>query len=65
MLLKRELMRIPILGTAMRMAKFVPVERGSRPDAAAASVAAAAEALKVRAEYSDLSGGNAVCWMGG
>ena len=27
-LLKKELMSIPILGTAMRMAKFVPVERG-------------------------------------
>lgn len=44
-LLKKELMRIPILGTAMRMAKFVPVERGSRRDTAARSVAAAAEAL--------------------
>src|ERR1700759_1936207 len=28
-LLKKELMSIPILGRAMRMAKFVPVERGS------------------------------------
>ena len=45
-LLKKELMRIPILGTAMRMAKFVPVERGSRPETAAASVAAAADALR-------------------
>jgi 1-acyl-sn-glycerol-3-phosphate acyltransferase len=45
-LLKQELMKIPILGTAMRMAKFVPVERGSRRDAAAASVAAAGDALK-------------------
>ena len=44
-LLKKELLRIPILGTAMRMAKFVPVERGGRRDAATASVAAAAEAL--------------------
>jgi len=44
-LLKKELMRIPILGTAMRMAQFVPVERGHRRDAAAASVAAAASAL--------------------
>lgn len=44
-LLKQELMKIPILGTAMRMAKFVPVERGSRRDAAQASVAAAADAL--------------------
>jgi len=44
--LKKELMRIPILGTAMGMAKFVPVERGSRRDAAQASVAAAADALR-------------------
>lgn len=45
-LLKKELLRIPILGTAMRMAKFVPVERAGRRDAAAASVAAAADALR-------------------
>ena len=45
-LLKKELMRIPILGTAMTMAKFVPIDRGSRPEAAQASVAAAAEALR-------------------
>jgi 1-acyl-sn-glycerol-3-phosphate acyltransferase len=45
-LLKKELMKIPLLGTAMGMAKFVPVERGSRRDAAKESVAAAAEALK-------------------
>lgn len=44
-LLKKELMSIPIMGRAMRMANFVPVERGSRRDAAAASVAAAAKAL--------------------
>ena len=44
-LLKKELIGIPILGTAMRMAKFVPVERGSRRDAAKASVEAAADAL--------------------
>ena len=44
-LLKKELMSIPILGTAMRMAGFVPVERGSRRDSAQASVAAAAKAL--------------------
>ena len=29
-LLKKELMKIPILGRAMRMAKFVPVERGTQ-----------------------------------
>ena len=45
-LLKKELMRIPILGTAMRLANFVPVERGSRREAAQASVAAAAAALR-------------------
>jgi 1-acyl-sn-glycerol-3-phosphate acyltransferase len=45
-LLKKELMRIPILGTAMRLAKFVPVERGSRRDAAQASVAAAVDVLR-------------------
>jgi len=45
-LLKKSLMRIPMLGTAMRMGKFVPVDRGNRAEAAKASVAAAAEALK-------------------
>jgi 1-acyl-sn-glycerol-3-phosphate acyltransferase len=45
-LLKKELMNIPILGLAMKMGKFVPVERGSRRDAAQASVAAAADALR-------------------
>jgi 1-acyl-sn-glycerol-3-phosphate acyltransferase len=44
-LLKKELTKIPILGRAMLMAKFVPVERGSRRDSAQASVAAAADAL--------------------
>src|SRR5438270_1643019 len=45
-LLKQELMSVPILGRAMRMAKFVPVARGSRRDAAQASVEAAADALR-------------------
>jgi 1-acyl-sn-glycerol-3-phosphate acyltransferase len=45
-LLKKELMNIPILGRAMRMAKFVPVERGSRRDTAQATVAAAGDALR-------------------
>lgn len=45
-LLKKELMSIPILGTAMRMGQFVPVERGGKRDAAQASVKAAAEALR-------------------
>ncbi len=44
-LLKRELMSIPILGTAMKMAGFVPVERAARRDSAQASVNAAAGAL--------------------
>ncbi|HEY0163639.1 MAG TPA: lysophospholipid acyltransferase family protein [Edaphobacter sp.] len=45
-LLKKELMGIPILGRAMRMGKFVPVERGGRREAAQASVQAASEALR-------------------
>jgi 1-acyl-sn-glycerol-3-phosphate acyltransferase len=45
-LLKKELMSIPILGHAMRLAKFVPVTRGHRRDAAKASVEAAADALR-------------------
>ncbi len=44
-LLKKELMSIPILGLAMRMGKFVPVERGNKREAAKASVSAAADAL--------------------
>jgi 1-acyl-sn-glycerol-3-phosphate acyltransferase len=44
-LLKKELMRIPVLGTAMRMGKFVPVERGHNREAAKRSVEAAAAAL--------------------
>ncbi len=46
-LLKKELMKIPLLGTAMRMAKFVPVERSSSREAAQRSVNAAAEALRL------------------
>jgi 1-acyl-sn-glycerol-3-phosphate acyltransferase len=45
-LLKKELMRIPLLGTAMRMGQFVPVERGNMREAAQKSVAAAAAALR-------------------
>lgn len=44
--LKKDLMRIPLLGTAMRLGRFVPVDRGKRRDSAKASVTAAAEALK-------------------
>jgi 1-acyl-sn-glycerol-3-phosphate acyltransferase len=45
-LLKKELMSVPILGRAMRLAKFVPVTRGHSRDAAQASVEAAADALR-------------------
>ncbi len=45
-LLKKGLMKIPILGTAMRLGQFVPVERGNRREAARESVAAAADALR-------------------
>ena len=45
-LLKKTLIDIPILGTAMRLADFVPIERGSRREAAKASVDAAARALR-------------------
>jgi 1-acyl-sn-glycerol-3-phosphate acyltransferase len=45
-LLKKQLVAIPILGTAMKMAKFVPVERGHSVEAAKASIAAAGEALR-------------------
>jgi 1-acyl-sn-glycerol-3-phosphate acyltransferase len=44
-LLKKELMSIPILGYAMRMGQFVPVERGGKKEAAQASVEAAGKAL--------------------
>ena len=44
-MLKKELMSIPILGTAMKIGGFIPVERGSRRDAAQATVAAAGKAL--------------------
>ena len=43
-LLKKELMSIPLLGRAMTLGGFIPVERGSRRDAAQASVAAATRA---------------------
>jgi 1-acyl-sn-glycerol-3-phosphate acyltransferase len=44
--LKKSLMKIPLLGTAMRMGKFVPVTRGGSREEAEKSVAAAADALK-------------------
>jgi 1-acyl-sn-glycerol-3-phosphate acyltransferase len=45
LLVKNELFRVPILSAAMRLAKFVPVERGD-PEAAAASVDIAVALLK-------------------
>jgi 1-acyl-sn-glycerol-3-phosphate acyltransferase len=43
--LKKSLMKIPLLGTAMRMGKFVPVSRGHSRDEAVKSVEAAKDAL--------------------
>lgn len=43
--LKKELMKIPLLGTAMRMGKYVPVSRGHSREDARESTQAAAEAL--------------------
>jgi 1-acyl-sn-glycerol-3-phosphate acyltransferase len=44
--LKESLMKIPLLGTAMRMGKFVPVSRGHSMEEAQKSVEAAAAALR-------------------
>lgn len=44
--LKRELMNIPLLGTAMRIGKFIPVARGKSREEAKQSVEAAADALR-------------------
>ena len=44
-LVKRELFRIPILSTAMRIAKFVPVDRADK-EAAAASVDVSVQVLR-------------------
>ncbi len=44
-MLKQELMRIPLLGMAMRMGRFVPVTRGHSREEARRSIAAAREAL--------------------
>jgi len=44
--LKKELMKIPLLGVAMRMGKYVPVSRGHSREEAQKSVAAAADALQ-------------------
>lgn len=45
-LLKKELMGIPILGTAMRLGGFIAVERGHRRDAAQQTVAAATKVIQ-------------------
>lgn len=44
--IKRELMRIPLLGTAMRMGKYVPVSRGNSREEARRSTETAAAALR-------------------
>jgi 1-acyl-sn-glycerol-3-phosphate acyltransferase len=44
--LKKSLMKIPLLGTAMRMGKFIPVTRGHSRDEAEKSVAIAAGVLR-------------------
>jgi len=44
--LKKSLMKIPLLGTAMRMGKYVPVSRGHSREEAERSVAAAKDALR-------------------
>ena len=45
-LLKQELTKIPLLGTARRMGKYVPVERTNSREAAKRSMMAAADALQ-------------------
>ena len=45
-MLKKALMRIPLLGMGMQLGGFVPVERSSRREDAKASVEAAAESLR-------------------
>lgn len=44
--LKRELMKIPLLATGLRMGKFVPVARGNSREQAQQSVEAAKDALR-------------------
>ncbi len=45
-MLKKELMKIPLLGTAMRMGQYVPVARGQSREEAEKSMEIAAEALE-------------------
>jgi len=49
-LVKQELFRIPIFGRAMRVADFVPVDRGDR-ESRSSAVSAAAESLKRGTSY--------------
>jgi 1-acyl-sn-glycerol-3-phosphate acyltransferase len=44
--LKKSLMKIPLLGTAMRMAKYIPVSRGHEKEEARKSVEYAASVLR-------------------
>jgi 1-acyl-sn-glycerol-3-phosphate acyltransferase len=44
--LKKSLTKLPLLGTAMRMAKYVPVSRGNSRREAGQSVAVASDALR-------------------
>ncbi|HEY4008851.1 MAG TPA: lysophospholipid acyltransferase family protein [Acidobacteriaceae bacterium] len=44
--IKRELMKIPLLGTAMRMGKYIPVSRGNSREEAQRSVEVARDVLK-------------------
>jgi len=44
--IKKKLMGVPILGTAMRMAKYIPVSRGNSREEAQKSVEYAAKALR-------------------
>ncbi len=44
--LKKSLMKIPLLGIAMRMGKYVPVSRGHSSEEAEKSVAIAADAIR-------------------
>ncbi len=45
-MLKRSLMRIPILGTAMRLARFIPVDRDGNRESAIHSAKVAAQVLQ-------------------
>ena len=44
-LIKSELMKIPLLGTAMRMADFIPVERDKKRESARASILMATQVI--------------------